>query len=135
MKKNTIDIQPRKMTVFDLPSDEAQKYLSSIIRDVDTIVNNPKFMEATKRVHLPEDASIKDFEALVTRVAPAKFYTFLCLFIDDCFDEVRRILSAIFITDYEIYKRKSLREMCDDIAGIQPKYLGRLLHFFIQLGR
>ena len=134
MKKNKIDIQPKQLTVFDIPSDEAKKYLSAIIKDVNTIMSNPKFMEAIKKVNLPDNATIADFEKLVTRVAPAKIYSFLSLFIDECYDEVRRILSAIFITDYEIYKRKSLRSMCDDVANIEPTHLGKILGFFLRSG-
>ncbi len=135
MKREQIDIQPRKLTVFDIPSDNAKAYLSSIIKDVDTIISNPKFIQATKKVKLPDNASIKDFEELVTKVAPAKIYSFMSLFIDDCYDEIRRILSAVFITDFEIYKKKSIREMCEDVANIKPKHLGTLLGFFTHLGK
>jgi len=126
---------PKQITVFDIPSDEAKAYLSAIIKDVNTIISNPKFIEATKKATLPDNPTIADIEKLVTRVAPAKIYAFLSLFIDDCYDEVRRILSAVFITSYDIYKKKSLRAMCDDIVSIQPTHLAQLLGFFIRSGK
>jgi len=132
MKRNKIDIQPKKLTVFDIPSDEAKAYLSAIIKDVNTIISNPKFIQATKKATLPDNPTIADIEAIVTRVAPAKIYAFLSLFIDDCYDELRRILSAVFITDYEFYKKKTLRDMCEDIASLDTKNLGALLGFFIR---
>ena len=81
MKRNKIDIQPKKLTVFDIPSDEAKAYLSAIIKDVNTIISNPKFIQATKKATLPDNPTIADIEAIVTRVAPAKIYAFLSLFI------------------------------------------------------
>lgn len=130
-KKEVMEIKPVRHTVFNIPSDEAKKYLSSIIKDVNTIMQNDRFMEATKKVKLPEDATIKDYENLVKRVAPNKIYNFLTLFIDECFDEVRRILSAIFVTEYDLYKNKSLTEMCEDIASLNTNELKQILGFFI----
>lgn len=135
MRKNKIEIPQKKMTVFDIPSDEAKQYLSAIIKNVNTIISNPKFIEATKKATLPDNPTIADIEKLLTRVAPAKIYAFLSLFIDDCYDELRRILSAVFITDYEYYKKKSLRQMCDDIASIEVKHLGTIIGFFIRSGK
>jgi len=135
MKKNKIDIQPKKLTVFDIPSDEAKEYLSTIINDVNTIISNPKFIQATKKVEVPENATIKDYEEMLTRIAPAKLYSFLTLFLDDCYDELRRILSAVFITDFEYYKKKSLKAMCEDIASLGKDNLGALLGFFTRSGK
>lgn len=132
MKKDKFEIQQKTLTVFDIPSDEAKKYLSSIIRDVGVIINTPSFIEATRKVKLPEDATIKDFEELITRTVPSKIYSFLNLFINDCYDEVRKVLSALFITDYEIYKKKSLNAMCEDLARMDKKYLREFLGFFIR---
>lgn len=133
-KKKKIEIQPTllRQNVFNIPSDEAKKYLSSIIQDVNTIMQNDKFMEATKKVKLPENATVKDYENLLKRVAPNKIYNFLSLFVDECFDEVRRILSAIFVTEYELYKKKSLSEMCEDIASLNKEELRKILSFFIR---
>lgn len=119
-----------RKTIFNIPSEEAKIYLSSIVKDVHTILNNDKYMEATKRVSLPDKATIKDYENLVKRVYPQKVYNFLTLFIDDCFDEVRRILSAVFVTDFEDYKNKSLNDMCEDIASLSSNEIGRVLGFF-----
>lgn len=135
MRKNKTEIKQKKMTVFDIPSDDAKQYLSSIIKDVDTIISNPKFMQATKKVEVPDNATIKDYEEMLTRIAPAKLYSFLTLFIDDCYDELRRILSAVFITDFEYYKKKSLKAMCEDIASLGKDNLGVLLGFFTRSGK
>lgn len=121
-----------RKTIFNIPSEEAKGYLSSIVKDVHTILNNDKYMEATKKVSLPDKATIKDYENLVKRVYPQKVYNFLTLFIDDCFDEVRRILSAVFVTDFEEYKNKSLNEMCEDIASLSSNEIGRILGFFLR---
>lgn len=120
-----------RKTIFNIPSDEAKKYLTSIVKDVQTILSNDKFMEATKKAKLPDNATIKDYENLVKRVVPQKVYNFLTLFIDDCFDEVRRILSAIFVTDFEEYRKKSINEMCEDISTLSGAEIGRILGFFI----
>lgn len=119
-----------RKTIFNVSSEEARVYLASIVKDVHTIISNEKYIEATKRVKLPDNATIKDFENLVNRVYPTKVYNFLTLFIDDCFDEVRRILSAVFVTDFEEYKNKSLEEMCEDISSLSSNEIGRILGFF-----
>ena len=131
-RKKEVEIKPVRHTVFNIPSDEAKKYLSAIIKDVDVIMHNDKFMEATKKAKLPENATIKDYEELVKRVAPNKIYAILSLFIDECYDEVRRILSAIFVTEYELYKNKSLTEMCEDIASLNNDEIKRIIGFFIR---
>ena len=133
-RKKQIILEPIK-TVFTIPSDEAKVYLSSITKDVHEILNNNKFMEATKKVKLPENATIKDYENLVKSTVPSKIYNFLMLFIDDCYDNVRRILSAIYVTDFEVYKKKSLQEMCEDIARLNKTELGKILSFFHRSGR
>lgn len=125
-----LKIEPQFRTVFSIPSEEAKKYLSSIIKDVNTIMQNDKFMEATKKVRLPENATIQDYENLIKRVAPSKIYAFLSLFIDECYDEVRRILSAVFVTDFELYKNKSLNDMVEDIAKLSNEEIGKILRFF-----
>ena len=125
-----LKIEPQFRTVFSIPSEEAKKYLSSIIKDVNTIMQNDKFMEATKKVRLPENATIQDYENLIKRVAPSKIYAFLSLFIDECYDEVRRILSAVFVTDFELYRNKSLNEMVEDIAKLSNEEIGKILRFF-----
>ena len=127
-----IILKPRQRTVFNISSDEAKGYLSSIIKDVNTIMSNDKFIEATKKVKLPENATIEDYEKLIKRVAPSKVYAFLSLFIDECYDEVRRILSAVFVTDFELYKKKSLTEMCQDIADLNTEELSKIVRFFIR---
>ena len=131
-KKKVVEVKPVRKTIFNIPSDHAREYLSSIIKDVNTIMQNEKFMMATKKVELPENASIKDYENLVKRVAPAKIYAFLSLFVDECFDEVRRILSAIFVTDFEIYKVKSINDMCEDIASLSGEEVAKIIRFFIR---
>lgn len=93
-------------------------------------MQNDKFMEATKKVRLPENATIQDYENLIKRVAPSKIYAFLSLFIDECYDEVRRILSAIFVTDFELYRNKSLNDMVEDIAKLSNEEIGKILRFF-----
>jgi len=130
--RKKVEIKPVRHTVFNIPSDEAKKYLSAIIKDVDVIMHNDKFMEATKKAKLPENATIMDYEELVKRVAPNKIYAILSLFIDECYDEVRRILSAIFVTEYELYKNKSLMEMCEDIASLNTEEIKRIIGFFIR---
>jgi hypothetical protein len=119
-----------RKTIFNIPSDEAKVYLSSIIKDVKTILNSEKYVEATKRVKLPENATIKDYENIVKRVYPQKVYNFLTLFVDDCFDEVRRILSAIFVTDFDEYKNKSIEDMCKDISTLSGSEISRIIGFF-----
>ena len=79
---------------------------------------------------MPENATTKEFEQLVNKVVPNKVYNFLMVFIDDCYDEVRRILSAIFVTDFEEYKKKSLEDMCKDISTLSKTELGKVLGFF-----
>ena len=125
-KKKTETIK----NIFNISSEEAKVYLSSIIRDVKTIMENEKFVEFTKRVKVPENATTKEFEQLVNKVVPNKVYNFLMVFIDDCYDEVRRILSAIFVTDFEEYKKKSLEDMCKDISTLSKTELGKVLGFF-----
>lgn len=122
----------KRKTIFNIPSDEAKIYLSTIIKDVETIMSTEKFMEASKKVKLPENATIKDYEHLVRVVTPKKVYAILTLFIDDCFDEVRRILSAIFVTDFEEYKKKSINEMCEDISTLSGSEIERIFSFFIR---
>ena len=102
--------QSRK-TIFNIPSDEAQKYLSSIIKDVEIVMKNEKFMEATHKVEVPENATIKDYENLVKRVAPVKIYKFL--------------------TDFDTYKKKSINEMCEDISSLSADEVVKVLRFFI----
>ena len=119
-----------RKTIFNISSEDAKQYLASIVKDVHTIVSSDKFMEATKRVKLPDNATIKDFENLVKRVYPQKVYNFLTLFIDDCFDEIRRILSAIFVTDFEEYKHKSIEDMCKDIYSLSGSEIARVIGFF-----
>jgi hypothetical protein len=121
-----------RKTIFNIPSDEAKKYLTMIVKDVQTILTSEKFMEATKKVKLPENATIKDYEHLVRVVTPKKVYSILTLFVDDCFDEVRRILASIFVTDFEEYKNKSINEMCEDISTLSGAEIGRILGFFIR---
>ena len=89
-------------------------------------------MEATKKAKLPDNATIKDYENLVKKVVPQKVYNFLTLFIDDCFDEVRRILASIFVTDFEEYKNKSINDICEDISTLSGAEIGRILGFFIR---
>ena len=125
-KKKTETIK----NIFNISSEEAKIYLASIIKDVKTIVENEKFIEFTKRVKVPENATTKEFEQLVNKVVPNKVYNFLMVFIDDCYDEVRRILSAIFVTDFEEYKKKSLEDMCKDISTLSKTELGKVLGFF-----
>lgn len=127
MKKKTKNL---RKTIFNIPSEDAKKYLSSIVKDVHTILSNDKFMEATKKVKLPENATIKDYENLVKRVVPQKVYNFLTLFIDDCFDEVRRAIGAVFVTDFEEYKNKSIEEMCEDLSSLSANEIGKILGFF-----
>lgn len=129
-KNKKIEIKPVRHTVFSIPSDRAKKYLSSIIKDVNTIMQNDRFMEATKKVKLPDNATIKDYENLVKRIAPNKIYNFLTLFVDECYDEVRRVLSAIFCTEFELYKNKSLLEMCEDIASLNANEIKQIIGFF-----
>jgi hypothetical protein len=121
--------KPRK-TIFNVSSEDAKPYLEVIVKDVHTILNSDKFLEATKKVKLPENATIKDYENLVKRTVPNKIYSILTLFIDDCFDEVRRILSAIFVTDFEEYKQKSIENICEDIASLNSSEIARILGFF-----
>ena len=130
-RKNQIEIKPKRRTIFNIPSDEAKKYLSQIIEDVNVILHNDKFMEATKKVKLPENATIKDYENLVKRIAPNKIYNFLCLFINDCYDEVRRILACVFITDFEVYRKKSINEMVEDLASLNTNEIRELIRFFL----
>ena len=125
-KKKTETIK----NIFNISSEEAKVYLASITKDVNTIVENEKFIEFTKRVKVPENATTKEFEQLVNKVVPNKVYNFLMVFIDDCYDEVRRILSAIFVTDFEEYKKKSLEDMCKDISTLSKTELGKVLGFF-----
>lgn len=119
-----------RKTIFNIPSDEAKVYLSSIIKDVHTIISSDKYNEATKRFKLPENATIKDYENLVKKVYPQKVYNLLTLFIDDCFDEVRRILSAVFVTDFKDYSQKSIEEMCKDISSLSGTEIARIIGFF-----
>lgn len=126
--------QTRK-TIFNIPSDEAKIYLNSITNDVYTIMKSEKFIEASKKVALPKEATIKDYERLIKQTIPSKIYNFLMLFFDDCFDNVRRILSAVFVTDFEEYRKKSLEEMCQDIASLQVNEIYRLFSFFMHSGR
>ena len=125
-KKKTETIK----NIFNISSEEAKVYLASITKDVKTIVEYEKFIEFTKRVKVPENATTKEFEQLVNKVVPNKVYNFLMVFIDDCYDEVRRILSAIFVTDFEEYKKKSLEDMCKDISTLSKTELGKVLGFF-----
>lgn len=131
-KKKMVEMKPTRKTIFNIPSDQAKEYLSSIIKDVNTIMQNDKFQLAFKKVELPENASIVDYENLVKRVAPAKIYAFMSLFVDECFDEVRRILSAIFVTDFELYKNKSINDMCEDIASLSGEEVAKIIRFFIR---
>lgn len=119
-----------RKTIFNISSEEAKPYLESIVKDVHTILNCDKFLEATKKVKLPENATIKDYERLVKKTVPNKIYNILTLFIDDCFDEVRRILSAIFVTDFEEYKHKSIENLCEDISSLNGSEIARILGFF-----
>ena len=121
----------KRKTIFNIPSDEAKKYLSQIVEDVNVILHNDKFMEATKKAKLPDNATIQDFENLIKRVAPNKIYNFLCLFINDCYDEVRRILACVFICDFEEYRKKSIQEMVEDIASLNTNELRELVRFFL----
>lgn len=130
--KKIVEMKPARKTIFNIPSDMAKPYLSAIIKDVKTIMDSEKFMEATKKVQLPENATIKDYEHLVKKVAPAKIYAFLSLFIDDCYDEVRRILSAVFVTEFELYKNKSINDMCEDLYSLNNDEIIKLLRFFIR---
>lgn len=118
--------------IFTISSEEAKKYLSSITQDVYTIIKNDKFLEATKKVKLPDNATIKDYEHLVKVTIPSKIYNFMLLFVDDCYDEVRRILSAVFVTDFDEYKNKSLEDMCKDIASLNVQEVSRLIGFFLR---
>lgn len=121
----------KKKNIFTISSEEAKEYLSSIVTDVKAILSNEKYMEATKKVKLPENATIKDYENLVKKVAPQKIYNFLTLFIDECYDEIRRILSCIFVTDFEEYRNKSIMEMCEDVASLSGNELSRVIGFFL----
>lgn len=127
-----IEIKIERKTIFNISSDEAKEYLASIIKDVNTIVSNDKFMEATKKVKLPENATIQDYANLVKKTVPTKIYNFLMLFIDDCYDEVRRILSAIFVTDFEDYRKKSIMDMVQDISSLGTGEIAEILGFFIR---
>lgn len=129
------EINQKRKTIFTIPSDEAKTLLSSIIKDVYEILKNDKFLEATKKVKLPENATIKDYENLVKHTIPSKVYNFMALFVDECFDNIRRILANIFVTDFEEYKKKSLEEMCQDIASLNINEMYRLIGFFIRSGR
>ena len=131
-RKKQIKSKSERKTIFNIPSDEAKSYLSQIVEDVNVIIHNDKFLEATKKAKLPENATIQDFENLVKRVAPNKIYNFLCLFINDCFDEVRRILACVFITDFEIYRKKSLNEIVEDLASLNTNEIRELIRFFLR---
>ena len=131
MRKKTNKPEVRK-TVFNIPSDEAKMLLGSITRDVYEIMKNEKFLEATKKVKLPKEATIMDYEKAVKETIPSKIYNFMLLFVDDCFDNIRRILSAVFVTDFEEYKKKSIEDMCKDIASLNINELRRFIGFFIR---
>lgn len=129
-KLKETELKIERKTIFNIPSDEAKQYLASIIEDVKTIMSSDRFMEATKKVKLPENANIQDYANLVKKTAPNKIYNFLMLFADDCYDEVRRILSAIFVTDFDEYKKKSIKEMAEDLASLGSFEIAKLLGFF-----
>lgn len=116
--------------VFMIPSTEAKDYLASIIKDVKIILCNDKFMEATKKIKVPENATIKDYENLVKKVVPSKVYNFLETILNDCFDNVINILSAIFVTPKQEYEKKSLEEMCEDISTLTGDQIRRIFSFF-----
>lgn len=134
-RRKEIEIKIERKTIFNIPSDEAKEYLTSIIEDVKTIMASDRFMEATKKVKLPENANIQDYTNLVKKTAPNKIYNFLMLFANDCYDEVRRILSAIFVTDFDKYKKKSIKEMAEDLSSLSAGEIGKILAFFNRSAR
>lgn len=117
--------------VFTVPSDEAQMYLSRVIDDVKTIMQNDRFMEASKKVKLPDNAGLADYEKLIKDTIPSKISSFLSLFIVDCYDNVRRILASLMATDFDEYKNKTLEEMCEDFATLNIAEVTKLIRFFI----
>lgn len=123
-KKKTIK------NIFTIPSEEAKIYLASITEDIKTILNNEKFIDFTKRVKVPENATPQDYVDIVKKIVPNKIYNFITLFTNDCFDEIRRILSAIFVTNYDEYKQKSIEDMCKDITTLSQTELTKVLSFF-----
>lgn len=129
MKKKTNNKVVRK-TIFTIPSDEAREHLEKIIVDVNAIMKNDKFLEATKKVKLPDNATMKDFEKMVKTVMPNKVYNFLMLIGSDCYDNIRRILAEIFVTDFEEYRNKSIKEMCEDIASLNLNEMANIIGFF-----
>lgn len=129
-KKKKTQEKTAKITVFDIPSTEAKEYLSSITKDVKVILENEKFMNALKKVELSKDATPIDYENVVKRVLPNKVYDFMTLFIDDCFDNVISIMSALFVTNKEEYAKKSIMEICEDFASLGEDKIAKILRFF-----
>ena len=129
-KKKKTQEKVVKTTVFDIPSTEAKEYLSSITKDVKVILENEKFINALKKVELSKDATPIDYENVVKRVLPNKVYDFMTLFIDDCFDNVISIMSALFVTNKEEYAKKSIMEICEDFASLGEDKIAKILRFF-----
>lgn len=117
-------------SIFTISSEDAKIYLASITKDVKTIMESDKFADFAKKVKVPEGATAKEYENIVRKVVPTKVYNFLSLFIDDCYDEVRRILSAVFVTNFDEYKKKSIEEMCEDISRLNKSEVAKILGFF-----
>ena len=126
-KRKNIEV---KKNIFNIPSDEAKGYLTSILQDVKEILESDNFMELSKKIKVPKDANIKDYENIVKKVAPRKIYALLELFIGTHFDNIVRILSAIFVTDYEEYKKKSIEEMCNDLSTLSAGQIAKIISFF-----
>ena len=125
-----IEIIEQRKTIFNITSEEAKEYLVSIVADVKAVLECDRFLEATQKVKLPENPTIADYEKLIKKTVPNKIYNFLLLFADDCYDNIRRILSAVFVTDFEIYKKKSLKQMAEDISSLGLSEVAKILSFF-----
>lgn len=130
-KKKKVE-EPKKIrNVFTIPSEEAKKYLGHIADDVKAIFESENFMEASKRVKLPENATRADYEKLIKQITPAKVAGFLRWGLVDCYDNFRRIMACLMAVDFEEYKNKSIEEMCEDFATMNVAEVANLLRFFI----
>ena len=118
--------------MFDLPFDESVKRLSNIVDDVYRICNNPRFVGAlNKSIKLPKNATQKDIEKVWYGDAVAeKIKGFINVFLVEERESILNILSTLFCEDKEVYRKKSVNDIFDDLASLDNDEKGRFIAFF-----
>lgn len=124
--------EQKRKTVFDLPFDDGLDNLSSIVDDVYRIMNNKKFVGALEKIKVPKNATRKDLESIwYSEEVANKVKGFINVFLVEERESILNILSTVFCESKEVYRKKSLSEIVDDVISLTADEKRQLIAFFL----